>query len=517
MKKVSIIIPVYNGSNYVKEAIDSALAQTYKNIEIIVVNDGSKDNDATKNIALSYKDKIKYYEKENGGASSALNYGISKMTGDYFSWLSHDDLYYPNKIERQINELEKYDDNTILYSNFDYIDQNGIRFDTITYDHQLLKEKPDYAVLKGCISGITLLIPKHILDEIGPFREDLRCVQDYEMWFRMLPHCQFVHMDEVLTMTRIHSKQDTQTSPKMISEGNWLWKHIIKDYEEEKKIEYEGSSYLFYQSMEDYLLKSPYKEALDYTKKQKEESIKEYSKSLNQSITIIIIGNKDEKEIKKTIHSIEKQSYQKYQIMIEGFKLENYQFSNSREESLKLIDTDYYTFLTGGTEVQPNWLEEQLMISNLTKKALVISDYPRPNYVKTIDLLTGLILPLDGIIMSSNYKPKYEYDYGFLYDIASIGGSIIVEKSYLLNRREEYDMDSILKYQLKVIKDGKCNNFELASLNYDITCLYNKYGKSSYKVFMYEPCNQLREMMFSRIFQYTKKYMDWKKKKSKKL
>ena len=82
--KVSIIIPVYNGKDYVEEAIDSALNQTYDNKEIIVVNDGSKDN--TEEICLSYKDKIKYYSKENGGVSTALNLAISKATGEYISW-----------------------------------------------------------------------------------------------------------------------------------------------------------------------------------------------------------------------------------------------------------------------------------------------------------------------------------------------------------------------------------------------------------------------------------------------
>ena len=76
---VSIIIPVYNGANYMREAIDSALAQTYRNIEIIVVNDGSNDNGETERIALSYGDKIKYFHKENGGVSSALNLGIQNM------------------------------------------------------------------------------------------------------------------------------------------------------------------------------------------------------------------------------------------------------------------------------------------------------------------------------------------------------------------------------------------------------------------------------------------------------
>ena len=88
---VSIVIPVYNGSNFLSQAIEAALSQTYKNIEILVVNDGSKDDGATEKVALSYGDRIKYLSKPNGGVSSALNYGIEHMSGDYFSWLSHDD------------------------------------------------------------------------------------------------------------------------------------------------------------------------------------------------------------------------------------------------------------------------------------------------------------------------------------------------------------------------------------------------------------------------------------------
>ena len=95
---VSIIVPVYNGANYMREAIDSALEQTYENKEIIVVNDGSRDDGETERIALSYGDRIRYCHKENGGVSSALNLGISQMKGAYFSWLSHDDKYTPEKV-----------------------------------------------------------------------------------------------------------------------------------------------------------------------------------------------------------------------------------------------------------------------------------------------------------------------------------------------------------------------------------------------------------------------------------
>lgn len=76
--KVSIVIPVYNGSNYVRDAIDSALAQTYGNVEVIVVNDGSDDDGKTDEICRSYGKKIRYFKKKNGGVATALNKGIER-------------------------------------------------------------------------------------------------------------------------------------------------------------------------------------------------------------------------------------------------------------------------------------------------------------------------------------------------------------------------------------------------------------------------------------------------------
>ena len=122
--KVSIVIPVYNGADYMREAIESALNQTYENCEVIVVNDGSTDE--TEQIALSYGNKIRYFAKENGGVSTALNVGIEKMTGEYFAWLSHDDVYYPWKIEKQINVLRKSKAwDAIVYGNWNQLQMPG--------------------------------------------------------------------------------------------------------------------------------------------------------------------------------------------------------------------------------------------------------------------------------------------------------------------------------------------------------------------------------------------------------
>ena len=129
--KISIVIPAYNASNYLAEAIDSALAQTYPNVEIIVVNDGSKDDGATERIALSYGDKIRYFSKENGGSSSALNTGIANMTGEWFSSHSHDDLYLPEKLEKQVAHMNTLGldgaalPRHIFFSDYDLIDGAG--------------------------------------------------------------------------------------------------------------------------------------------------------------------------------------------------------------------------------------------------------------------------------------------------------------------------------------------------------------------------------------------------------
>ncbi len=198
---VSIIIPVYNGANYLSEAIDSAIRQTYKNIEIIVINDGSIDQ--TESIALSYKDLIKYYRKENGGVASALNFGIQKMHGSYFSWLSHDDLYTSDKIEKQIKEISKYSADTILYSNYGVFHNNPADFYLVNLSN--VNNFRYWITIKNILHGCTLLIPKAAFDRHGLFDTTLKTTQDYDMWFKL--DYKFIHIPNMLVLARSHPEQ----------------------------------------------------------------------------------------------------------------------------------------------------------------------------------------------------------------------------------------------------------------------------------------------------------------------
>ena len=209
---VSIIIPVYNGSNYLAEAIDSALAQTYKNIEIIVVNDGSTDDGATEKIALSYGNKIKYIAKENGGSSSALNEGIRNMSGDYFSWLSHDDLYTADKIEKSVEKIDnRIIDTQVIICGSQLLDSEGNEIfhpkkslDGYFDSTQMFENISNDFQINGC----SVLLNKKLIDKIGFFDENLVFVNDTDYWYRlMLNDCTFTCFTDKLVKTRMHSGQ----------------------------------------------------------------------------------------------------------------------------------------------------------------------------------------------------------------------------------------------------------------------------------------------------------------------
>jgi glycosyltransferase involved in cell wall biosynthesis len=216
--KVSIIIPVYNGSNFMKCAIDCALNQTYENIEVLVVNDGSKDDGKTDEIARSYGDRIRYFPKSNGGVSSALNYGIANMTGDYFVWLSHDDAFTPTRVEDSIELLKSHDLLGKKYIGFTggyYADARGTKIkdfkhffdrDRIYSGYEAMEKMTECGTLYGC----NLLIPRSAFDDAGAFDESLRYSQDALMWYRIfLTGYGIISDNHPNVMSRLHEGQVT--------------------------------------------------------------------------------------------------------------------------------------------------------------------------------------------------------------------------------------------------------------------------------------------------------------------
>lgn len=201
MPKVSVIIPTYNRSRYICEAIDSVLAQTYKDFEIIIVDDGSTDN--TKGILSKYNSKIRYFYKTNGGVASARNFGINKATGEYIAFIDSDDLWLETKLKKQVDYMGK-NNTDLVYCNM-CIMENGI----INYK-KIKPTKPAFSFFDllldgGNLTTSTILLKKTCFDRLGLFNESFKVASDYEMWLRFSLVYNFGFINLTLATYRQHS------------------------------------------------------------------------------------------------------------------------------------------------------------------------------------------------------------------------------------------------------------------------------------------------------------------------
>jgi len=207
---VSVVIPVYNSEKFLEECLDSILAQTYQNIEVIVVDDGSTD--ASPDILERYSDKINIISQKNQGLASALNLGISEMKGNWLKWFSPDDVMYPNAIEILIDETKNHSGNTIFYSNWNIIDDAGNtlrEFHESNYN-ELSEFDFNLRLLDGQqINVNTTLIPAIFLKKYGIRELDEPVAIDYDFFLRsaLLHDVKFHLISQPLVKYRIHSDQ----------------------------------------------------------------------------------------------------------------------------------------------------------------------------------------------------------------------------------------------------------------------------------------------------------------------
>ena len=269
--KVSIVIPVYNGSNYLSDAIDSALAQTYPNCEVIIVNDGSNDGGATERICLSYGDRIKYVKKENGGVASAINAGVKNMHGDYFAWLSHDDIFEKNKIDRQIDILkERKAKDSVIFGNFTFWNMN-INHKSVfcieDYCNERKIEDGVYPILFGLIHFCTMLVPMKRIEEVGLCDENLKTTQDIEWIFRLLRGKRNIFCSEPLTIVRLHEEQGKHHIAEYDEEQGITHISFMQKISEQEIVELFGNRDSYYSEMEKFYQRDRNVRALEYLHK----------------------------------------------------------------------------------------------------------------------------------------------------------------------------------------------------------------------------------------------------------
>jgi len=180
---VSVVIPVYNSEKYLEECLDSVISQTYQNVEIIVVNDGSTDS--SPDILKKYSDKVNVISQKNNGLASALNLGISKMKGNWLKWFSPDDVMYSYTIESLVDEAKKYSEDTIIYSNWNIIDDTGniLREFHESNHNELSKFDFNIRLLDGQqINVNTTLIPSSLFEKCSIKELDDPVAIDYDFF-----------------------------------------------------------------------------------------------------------------------------------------------------------------------------------------------------------------------------------------------------------------------------------------------------------------------------------------------
>lgn len=241
---VSIVIPVYNGANYVGEAIDSALAQTYRNTEVIVVDDGSTDDGAAVRVIKGFGDRVRLISKPNGGVATALNAGIENMRGQLFSWLSHDDLYRPEKVERQVEAWRRFGQPCVVIGDFDLMDADGVTTAWMSIQGYNLVARPLDAVFFGLINGCALLVPRELFDRAGLFEPGLPTTQDYHLWYRLARLVPFVYCPDAGVRQRVHDLQGSRQSSHLDEAGR-LFAHLVDITPPRLMQAYDGSELRF--------------------------------------------------------------------------------------------------------------------------------------------------------------------------------------------------------------------------------------------------------------------------------
>lgn len=221
---VSVIIPTFNRADCLNEALNTVIGQTHKNIEIIIINDNSTDN------TLEILNKIKFpniqifNNNKSIGASACRNIGINNSKGNFIAFIDDDDLWYPNKIELQINYLLENPDTDCVFCDYKYVlDKIYFIPDRIKYDITLSK-----TILSRSIGGFSLpLIKKDCIDRVGLLDVKLPSCQDWDYWIRLYNNTNINYIPECLVIRNLGKNQISSDLKKKI-EGreHLLNKHL---------------------------------------------------------------------------------------------------------------------------------------------------------------------------------------------------------------------------------------------------------------------------------------------------
>ena len=198
---VSVVIATYNMARFLPLALRSALGQSYENIEVLVIDDGSQDDTRAVMAPFSDDHRVRYIFQQNAGQAAAKNHGIREARGECVAFLDADDLWVPDKLERQMPLFLRSAAVGIVYSRFGYIDEAGR--DLRIEDYELFRGRVSGALLiRNFIGFGTSVVRKECFDRLGSFDESIGMGIDYDLWLRFSTQYEFDYVDHPLLRYR---------------------------------------------------------------------------------------------------------------------------------------------------------------------------------------------------------------------------------------------------------------------------------------------------------------------------
>ena len=241
-KLVSIVLPVYNGSDHISESVNSILRQTYQNWELIIVDDCSTDNtsEIIENFAKSDSRIHVLHNEQNLKLPMTLNVGFAEAKGDYFTWTSDDNMYRLNAIERMIDALEENSGVDLVYADYTVVND---AWETIS---EVKKAEPSEIRFYNMV-GACFMYRSGLARKVGHYDPETFLAEDYDYWLRCYKFTDFLHIQEDLYIYRCHDKSLSATKRKDVAYQNQyvLDKHfdliMSKCSTQEEKNRYFGS------------------------------------------------------------------------------------------------------------------------------------------------------------------------------------------------------------------------------------------------------------------------------------
>ena len=207
---ISVLMPCYNSSRWLDEAIQSVLRQTFRNFEFIIVNDGSTDNSAE--IISSYKkkdDRIIVIHKDNSGISDSLNIGIQQARGEWIARIDADDICEATRLEKQIEKARNNYDIVFIGTGMSEIDENGTIYKKYRYPKQHKYLVRNLSTSRKFPPHSSAFYRTDVVRKIGGYRKRIIRSQDWDLWLRLAEVGQLFAIDEYLVTIRRHSSQVT--------------------------------------------------------------------------------------------------------------------------------------------------------------------------------------------------------------------------------------------------------------------------------------------------------------------